>query len=61
MQFARLEALIQTTPLEALSAAWGATAEDVRARKNAETPLTIREAGSLAELHGLTLEDVLAV
>lgn len=60
MQFARLESLIHSTPVEALCKAWGLGVGDVNARKNAETPLTIREAGSLAELHGLTLEDVLA-
>jgi hypothetical protein len=60
MQFARLAALINNTPTAELCAAWGIDAEDVDARKSERTLLTIREAGSLAELHGLQLEDVLS-
>lgn len=61
MQFARLVELANTIPTAALCEAWGTTAEDVDARRRAETPLTIREAGSLAEMRGLRLEDVLPV
>ncbi len=61
MEFERVLDLAYDTPTGALCAAWGASPEDVDARKRAETPLTIREAGSLAELHGLRLEDVLPV
>lgn len=61
MQFARLAALVQATPSSTLRAAWGISSEDVDARKNEGTPLTVREAGSLAELHGMTLEDVLSI
>lgn len=61
MEFNRATALAAGTPTEALCKAWNLAAEDVDARKRAETPLTIREAGSLAELHGLLLEDVLAI
>lgn len=61
MEFKRVTELTKATPTEALCKAWGLTAEDVDARKNAETPLTIREAGSLAELHNLLLEDVLSI
>ena len=61
MQFARLVELVNTTPTAVLCAAWGVSPGDVDARKCAETPLTIREAGSLAEMHGLRLEDVLTV
>ena len=61
MQFARLAALVSATPSVDLRVAWGISAEDVDARKSEGTPLTIREAGSLAELHGLLLEDILSV
>lgn len=61
MEFTRVTELTNATPTEALCAAWNLTAEDVDARKRQETPLTIREAGSLAELHGLKLEDVLPI
>lgn len=61
MEFERVLNLVHRTPTGALCAIWGASPEDVDARKYAETPLTIREAGSLAELHGMTLLDVLAV
>jgi hypothetical protein len=61
MQFARIVELANATPTAVLCDAWGHGPEDVDARKRAETPLTIREAGSLAELHGLLLEDVLSV
>lgn len=61
MQFVRLETLVNSTPTEALCATWGLSPEDVDARKSERTPLTIREAGSLAELHGLGLEDVLSL
>jgi len=59
MEFKRATELTNATPTTALCRAWGLSPEDVDARKRAETPLTIREAGSLAELHGLRLEDVL--
>jgi len=61
MEFTRVTELTNATPTEALCAAWNLAAEDVDARKRQETPLTIREAGSLAELHGLKLEDVLPI
>ena len=61
MHYARAIQLAAITPTVALCKAWNLSAEDVDARKRAETPLTIREAGSLAELHGLRLEDVLTV
>lgn len=53
--------LSTTTPTDALCAAWGATREYVDAHKSADTPISIREAGALAELHGLRLEDILPV
>ncbi len=61
MQFERIVSLANATPVSVLCEAWGADREDVCAREHAGTPLTIREAGSLAELHGLRLEDVLPV
>jgi hypothetical protein len=61
MEFERVRELTNATPTTALCGAWCLSAEDVDARKRAETPLSIREAGSLAELHGLRLEDVLPV
>lgn len=61
MEFGRVLDLAYDTPMASLCAAWGASPEDVDARKHAETPLSIREAGSLAELHGLRLEDVLPI
>ena len=61
MEFERATELTRNTPTETLCEAWSLSAEDVDARKRAETPLTILEAGSLAELHGLKLEDVLAI
>jgi hypothetical protein len=59
MRFQRVVVLANNTPGSVLCEAWGESLEYVDARKRAETPLTIREAGSLAELHGLRLEDVL--
>lgn len=59
MRFQRVLELANNTPSCVLCEAWGASSEDVDARKRARTPLTLREAGSLAELHGLRLEDVL--
>jgi len=61
MEFERVLNLAEITPVGDLCAAWGTLPEDVDARKRARTPLTIREAGSLAELHGLRLEDILPV
>jgi len=61
MEFERVTELANDTQTKLLCDAWAASPEDVDARKRARTPLTIREAGSLAELHGLLLEDVLPV
>lgn len=59
MGFQRVLELANDTPTSVLCEAWGESPEDVDDRKRARTPLTIREAGSLAELHGIRLEDVL--
>ena len=61
MQFERVKSLARDTPTSVLCEAWGASAEDVAACKKGERPMTIREAGTLADLHGLTLLDVLTV
>lgn len=61
MHFQRVVQLASDTPTGALCHAWSMTAEEVDARKRAGTPLTIREAGSLAELHGMLLEDILSL
>ncbi len=61
MQFELIANLANATPNGVLCDAWAVDREAVDARKRAETPLTIREAGSLAELHGMKLEDVLPV
>ena len=61
MGFERIQNLANSTPTDVLTTAWGLSPEDVDARKQARTPLTIREAGSLAELCGMKLEDVLPV
>ena len=61
MHYTRAIQLAAVTPTEALCGVWGISAEDVDARKNERTPLTVCEAGSLAALHGLLLEDVLSV
>lgn len=61
MQFEHVMQLARDTPTSVLCEAWGATPADVSSRKKGERPMTIREAGALADLHGLKLLDVLAV
>ncbi|UUG70056.1 helix-turn-helix DNA binding domain protein [Arthrobacter phage Zucker] len=61
MKFERVVNLARDTPTSVLCEAWGANAEEVATRKKGERPITIREAGALAEVHGLTLLDVLTV
>lgn len=61
MQFELIVSLANATPNGVLCDAWAVDREAVDARTRVKTPLTIREAGSLAELHGLRLEDVLPV
>lgn len=60
MGFDRAVKLANDTPTRVLCEAWGASPEYVASRKSAEHPMTIREAGDLADWHGLTLLDVLA-
>jgi hypothetical protein len=61
MGFQRVMSLARATPTSVLCDAWGANADEVDACKKGERPMTIREAGALAELHDLTLLDVLTV
>jgi len=61
MMFDRVLSLARDTPTGVLCEAWGASAEEVTTCKKGERPITIREAGALADVHGLTLLDVLAV
>lgn len=61
MGFERAVKLANDTPTSVLCEAWGASPEYVASRKRADHPMSLREAGDLAELHGLRLLDVLAV
>ncbi|QIG57709.1 helix-turn-helix DNA binding domain protein [Arthrobacter phage Shoya] len=61
MQFENIVGLARDTPTSVLCRAWGEDAADVRACKKGERPMTIRQVGALAEVHGLTLLDVLAI
>lgn len=61
MQFARVSDLIDRTQASDLCAAWGTSLTDVQACKNGDRPVTVREAGALAEMHGLTLLDILSL
>lgn len=61
MRFQRVVELANATPTSVLCKAWGEIPEYVDSRKICEHPMTLREAGDLAELHGLTLLDVLAI
>jgi len=59
--FERVTNLAIATPTGVLCEAWGSTPEHVAERKSAGSPMTIREVGALAELHGMKLEDVLSI
>lgn len=61
MQFERVVELARDTPISVLREAWGVTTSEVMSRKSGERPMSIREAGALADLHGLKLLDVLAI
>lgn len=61
MKFERAMKLAHITQAGALCAAWETTPEDARDCTQGKRPMTIREAGALAELHGLKLLDVLTV
>jgi hypothetical protein len=60
MEFERVKELTRTTPTAALCEAWGLNPGQVSELTQSKRPMTIREAGALAALHGMKLEDVLA-
>ncbi|GAP53828.1 hypothetical protein AHiyo6_03930 [Arthrobacter sp. Hiyo6] len=61
MGFERVVELANGTPTSVLCEAWGASPEYVTSRKRAEFPMSLREAGDLAEVHGMNLLDVLSL
>lgn len=61
MQFSHTYALARTTPTKALTEAWGMCEGCATRCAHGKRPMTIREAGALAELHGMKLLDVLAI
>lgn len=61
MRFQRVVDLANATPTSVLCEAWGASPTEVASCKNGERPMTLREAGALADVHGLKLQDVLTV
>jgi single-strand DNA-binding protein len=61
MKFEHVVTLARETPIEALSDACGLQEVEALRIQHGKRPLTIREAGALAELHGLKLQDVLAI
>lgn len=60
-QFDHTYALARTTPTKALAEAWGMCENCAHRCTHGKRPMTILEAGALAELHGLKLLDVLTV
>lgn len=61
MHLERLVALARDTPAGDLCEAWKLHHEEVEHVKSGKRPMTVRELGALAELHGRTLADVLAI
>ena len=61
MRFQRVIKLANDTPTSVLCEVWGESPEYVAGRQRQEHPMSLREAGDLAEVHGLKLLDVLAV
>ena len=61
MRFQSIVELANATPTSVLCEAWGESPEYVASRKICEHPMSLREAGALADVHGLTLLDVLPV
>lgn len=60
MQFDHAYTLAARTPMKALSEAWGMCEACAQRGAHKKRPMTIREAGALAELHGLKLEHILS-
>lgn len=61
MQFDHTYTLAKRTPTKALTEAWQMCENCTHRCTHGKRPMTIREAGALAELHGLKLLDVLAI
>lgn len=61
MQFERVTELANSTPTGVLCEAWSACPEYVALCKISVRDMTVREAGELAALHGMTLPDILSV
>lgn len=61
MKFEYVIQLARDTPTGVLCEAWGADAAHVASAKKGERPMSLREAGALADVHGLKLLDVLTV
>ena len=61
MRFEHVMDLARATPTGVLCEVWGASPDEVTSCKKGERPMTVREAGALADVHGLTLLDVLSV
>lgn len=59
MHFERAIQLAAATPVGVLCEAWDTSSDDAAGAKQSKRPMTIREAGALAEVHGLKLEDIL--
>lgn len=54
-------ALLQSTPTISLAQLWEISPSAVRARKKGEQSLTVKQAGLLAQMHGMNLEHILAL
>lgn len=61
MEFGRIVELARETPTSALCGAWETGRESALDCIKGKRPMTIKEAGALAELHGMKLLDVLAI
>ena len=59
MHFQNVFKLAADTPSGVLCDAWGVSPREASELIQNKRPMTIREAGALAEVHGLLLEDVL--
>jgi hypothetical protein len=61
MQFQSAVELANSTPVSVLCEAWGESVDYVVSRQSGEHPMSLREAGDLADVYHLKLLDVLAV
>lgn len=46
-------ALARRTPIDALTSAWGCTDKEVGPRLEGREPMTVRDLGGLADIHGV--------